>query len=327
MLNADTPRIAVICGGVGAARYLRGLIEVVEPSQISAIVNVADDMVLHGLHISPDIDTVTYTVSDRIDPERGWGVRNETWNAMEAISQIDPGADWFSLGDRDLGLHLYRTGRLADGATLTEVSAHIAHVFGLEFAVLPVSNHRVSTMLTVAGPDGPTEISFQEYFVGRAHDVDISSVRFDGAAAARATPEVLHALSSADRIVIAPSNPFVSIDPVLAVPGIRSAIADANAPVIGVSPIVGGSALKGPAARMLAELGHRVDAVGVAGHHRDILDAMVIDDVDAGLASDVATLGITPVVTDTIMARPGRAAALAAVTVNTSVRRRRRRGP
>ncbi len=306
-------RITVICGGVGAARFLRSLIRVVDPASITAIINVADDMVLHGLSISPDIDTVTYTLADAIDPDRGWGLREETWRAMEALRRYGDG-DWFSLGDQDLATHLHRTARLADGATLTEVTAEIATAWDIDVTLLPVSNDRISTHVTRA--DTNEELSFQEYFVGQQHGVPISSVRFDGIDAATISADADTAIRTADIVVVAPSNPIVSIGPVLAVPGVHDALAATNAPCVAISPIIGGEALKGPAANMLAELGHSPTAVGVAELWSDLVDVMLIDDADAALSQGVAATGVVPYVTDTIMASPERSARLATSTLS-----------
>jgi LPPG:FO 2-phospho-L-lactate transferase len=209
-------KIAVICGGVGAAKLLTGLVQVVPPEQLTAIVNVADDMVMHGLNISPDLDTVVYTVSGQVSTERGWGLEGESWQAMEMVGHYG-GPDWFSLGDRDLGTHLFRTGQLSNGKTLAEVTAEIASAWGLEFTILPVTNDPVRTMVNTVDEG---EISFQEYFVGRAHSVPVTSVRFDGAAAAAPAPGVIEAITEAERIIVAPSNPAVSIDPVLGARGL-----------------------------------------------------------------------------------------------------------
>ncbi len=309
---ADDLSITVVSGGVGAARFLRGLRHVVPAASVTAVVNVADDMTLHGLYICPDLDTVTYTLADEIDPDRGWGLRDETWNAMATISRFGDG-DWFSLGDRDLGTHLHRTQRLSEGASLTEVTAELGRGWGVEITLLPVTDDRVSTHVTLADDD--REIGFQEYFVGRRHDVAISGVRFDGVDAATATPEVVDALETADLVIVAPSNPIVSIAPVLAVPGVSETLASRVRPTVAVSPIVGGRALKGPAARMLSELGHEPSAVGVARILAGVADQLVIDDVDAELARPVAAAGVTPFVTNTIMADPTTAAALASATI------------
>jgi len=306
--TGQSPRITVICGGVGAARFLRALTSVVEPRTVTAIINVADDMVMHGLSISPDIDTVTYTLAEAIDPERGWGLRNETWRAMQALGRFGD-RNWFNLGDQDIATHLQRTGRMSEGATLTQVTQELAQSWGVEVTLLPVTNDRVSTWVT--GADTGDEISFQEYFVGKQHDLAVSHVRFDNIEASAATPEVLAALAATDLIVIAPSNPLVSIAPVLDVPGVREAIEEREVPCVAISPIIGGEALKGPAARMLYELGHEPTATGVARLWADLADILLIDDQDAERSRTIAALGVVPHVTDTIMAGPARSAALA----------------
>jgi LPPG:FO 2-phospho-L-lactate transferase len=311
-MSDRSPHVVVICGGVGAARYLRGLLTVVPASSVTAIVNVADDMVLHGLNISPDLDTIMYTLAGEIDPERGWGLRNETWAAMETLGRYGD-RNWFNLGDRDLGTHLHRTGRLSEGASLTEVTAELAAAWELGLALLPVSDDPIRTMVTTAS-DG-AEIGFQQYFVGQQHSVPISAVRFADIERARPTTQVLRALADADAIVVAPSNPIVSIAPVLDVPGVRQAIIDSPAKSVAVSPIIGGAALKGPAANMLTELGHEASAVGVAALLAPLIDTLVIDDADAGLAQSVADHGVIPWVTDTIMSGPERSARLAATTL------------
>ncbi len=290
--------VAVICGGVGAARLLRGLTAVVADEDLTAIVNVGDDMILHGLHISPDLDTIVYTVSGNVSTERGWGLEGETWQAMEMLGRYG-GADWFSLGDRDLGTHLYRTQRLAEGAGLSQVAAEIAGAWGLGFTVLPVTDDRLRTMVTTVDEG---EISFQEYFVGRRHDVAVTRVRFDGADRSVPAPGVLESLDEAGRIVIAPSNPAVSIDPALAVPGLGDLLRRRRESVVAVSPIVGGKALKGPADRLLRELGRDASVVGVAQWYREMVGTLVIDTVDADLAPAVEAEGVRAVVTETVMA-------------------------
>ncbi len=290
-------RVAVLCGGVGAAKLLKGLTAVVPDADLIAIVNVGDDMNLHGLHISPDLDTITYTLADAVSHERGWGLEGESWQAMEMVGRYG-GADWFGLGDRDLGTHLFRTQRLSEGADLATVTAEIVKAWGIEFQVLPVTNDRLRTHVTT---ELEGEITFQEYFVRLHHDVAVSAVRFEGAIASNPAPGVLQALELADRIVIAPSNPVVSIDPVLAVPGITEMLKRRRADVIAVSPIIGGKALKGPADRLLRELGRQSSVAGVAEWYRDLIGSLVIDTVDADLASAVDELGVTPIVTNTIM--------------------------
>ena len=299
---------------MGAARYLRGLLDVVDGPDVTAIVNTADDITLHGLHVSPDLDTCTYTLAGAINPETGWGLANETWQAMETVGRYG-GIDWFNLGDRDLGTHLYRTQRLSEGAELHTVTAEIVAAWDLTLSVLPVTNDRMETRVTVADEG---EVGFQEYFVRRKHDVAVTEVRFAGADDARPAPGVLEAIESADAVVIAPSNPLVSIGPLLAVPGIRDSLVAVRDRVVAVSPIVGGAALKGPADRMLVELGHEASVTGVARLYADFAAALVIDTVDADAADDIAAAGMTPVVTNTIMSDPAISAALARTTLATA---------
>jgi len=289
--------ITVLAGGVGAARLLRGMVRAVPADEVTAIVNTADDLVLHGLSISPDLDTVTYTLAEAVNPETGWGLVGETWQAMDALERLG-GPTWFRLGDRDLGTHLHRTGRLADGAGLTEVTAEITRAFDIDARLLPMTEDRVTTMVTLAAG---TEVGFQDYFVGLRHEVAISSVRFAGVEKARPAPGVLDAISSASTVVLAPSNPIVSIGPVVAVPGISDALAARRDDVVAVSPIVAGLALKGPAARMLRELGHEPTVVGVARLYCDLAATLVVDTADAELAGAVEAAGMTCLVAPTVM--------------------------
>jgi LPPG:FO 2-phospho-L-lactate transferase len=282
------------------------------PAEIAAVVNVGDDTELHGLHISPDLDTITYTVAGAIDPDRGWGLAGETWHAMEALGRYPRARTWFNLGDRDLATHLYRTDRLRAGATLTEVTAEIAAAWELGMRLLPVTDDRLQTRVTVADEG---EIGFQEYFVQRQHDVPVTAVRFDGADTARPTAGVMDALGSAARIVIAPSNPIVSIDPVLAVPGVRATVAGRRADVVAVSPIIAGAALKGPADRLLRELGHESSVVGIARLYAPLAATLVVDEADAASAGAVEAEGLRCVVAPTIMRGPDEAAALAEVVL------------
>jgi LPPG:FO 2-phospho-L-lactate transferase len=303
--------IAVLAGGVGAARFLSGLVRVVDPTEVVAIGNVGDDVVLHGLHVSPDLDTLTYTLAGAIDPERGWGLAGETWHAMEGLRRYG-GLTWFNLGDRDLATHLYRTQRRLEGAPLSDVTAEIAAAWGLRLRVLPVTDDRLRTMVTVVDEG---EIGFQEYFVRRAHAVEVTGMRIDGAADARPAPGVLEALAAADAVVVAPSNPLVSIGPVLAVPGVREAVVARRDRVVAVSPIVAGAALKGPADRMLRELGHDASVVGVARLYREVAATLVVDAADADRAAAVEAEGVRCVVAPTIMSTPDDAAALARVVL------------
>jgi LPPG:FO 2-phospho-L-lactate transferase len=314
----DMPRIAMLCGGVGAARLLAGLVRAVPPTGVTAIVNTADDMVLHGLAISPDLDTVVYTVAGAIDPDRGWGLRDETWQAMASLERYG-GATWFGLGDRDLGTHLYRTQRAAEGAALSTITTEIARAWGLELAVVPVTDDPVRTMITLAddeaGGGAGDEIAFQDYFVRRQHAVPVASVRFAGAAQATPAPHVLDAIAAADSVVVAPSNPIVSIGPVLAVPGVREAVTARRDSVVAISPLVGGRALKGPADRLLRELGHDDSVVGIARLYAPFAGTLVIDTADADHADAVRAAGLRCVVTDTIMRDPAAASALCEVAL------------
>jgi len=298
------------------------MVRAVPASDVTAIVNTADDVVLHGLHVSPDLDTVTYTLAEAGNPETGWGLAGETWQAMDALERLG-GHAWFRLGDRDLGTHLHRTGRLADGAGLASVTAEIAAAWGLELTLLPMTEDRVATMVTLARCDeareesseqtseqASREVGFQEYFVRLGHSVAVESVRFDGAQESLPGPGVLDALADADVVVIAPSNPIVSIGPLLAVPGIAEALRSRRADTVAVSPIVAGVALKGPADRLMRELGHEASVVGVARIYRDLAATLVVDAADAGLADAVETEGMACVVTDTIMSSPEVAADL-----------------
>ncbi len=320
-ISTITGVIAVLAGGVGAARFLRGLMQVVPTNEITAIVNTGDDTVLHGLHISPDLDTVTYTLAGAIDPERGWGLSDESWNAMTALnryatnrptnSQAAP--TWFNLGDKDLATHFYRTARLAEGASLSEISQEIAHAWGLDLRLMPMSNDRVRTMITLqenceAGKAG-SEISFQEYFVKHRHGVATSSVRFDGADVAR--PEGLDVLNDAQSVIIAPSNPLVSIAPIRALHHVDAALSARRDSVSAISPIVNGAALKGPADRLMIELGHEPSVVGVARLYSPICGTLIIDHADAHLATAVEDTGMRCIVTDTIMKTAQISAALA----------------
>lgn len=310
--------ISVLAGGVGAARFLRGLQRVVDPASITAIVNTGDDTVMHGLSVSPDVDTVTYTLADAIDPERGWGLRAETWRAMESLDRfaaVRPGGSragerWFNLGDTDLATHFYRTARLAEGATLAEVTDEIRRAFGVGVRVVPMTNDPVSTIVHLA--DGGV-VSFQEYFVKLRHDVAVSRIELRGIASARFVDESL--LTDAEAVVIAPSNPIVSIGPLRAVGGVDALLAARRESVVAVSPIVAGAALKGPADRMLTELGMEPSVVGVARLYAPVCGTLVIDEQDSHLRARVEECGVRCVVTDTIMSKPGVGEELARVVL------------
>lgn len=299
--------IAALAGGVGAARFLRGLLAVCDPADVTAIVNTGDDVVLHGLHISPDIDTVTYTLADAINPATGWGLVDETWTVMDALERYR-GITWFRLGDRDLATHLFRTQRLGEGATLSAVTREVAASWGLGLRILPMSDDRVETKLDV---EGEGELGFQDYFVRLRHEVTVKAVRYAGAAQAHPAPGVLETLKSASRVIVCPSNPILSIAPILAVPGVEAALAARRHDVVAVSPIVAGAALKGPADRLMAELGTEPTVAGVARLYSGVVGTLVVDDADAGLAAAVEAEGVRCVVTPTVMHGVADAAALA----------------
>lgn len=305
--------IVTLAGGVGAARFLKGLCLVRPPEDLTAVINTADDTVLHGLHISPDIDTVTYSLAGVDNPETGWGLIGETWKVMESLDFLG-GITWFQLGDKDLGTHLYRTNRLVDGDSLTTVTSEIASQFKIKTKLLPMTDDKVSTFVTLA--DSGEEISFQEYFVKLKHSVAISDIRFDGVEDSRPGPEVIESILNAEKIVIAPSNPLVSIGPILAVSEILSAVQSRRESAVAISPIVGGLALKGPADRLMRELGHESSVVGVARLYKDFAGTLVIDNADENHRKDVEALGMRCVVTDTVMSSPTISASLASTVLN-----------
>ncbi|HEY5111409.1 MAG TPA: 2-phospho-L-lactate transferase [Acidimicrobiales bacterium] len=303
--------ITVLSGGVGAARLLRALSNVVDPSDITAIVNVGDDLVLHGLTICPDLDTITYTLAGLNNDELGWGLRGETWRVMDELGPLG-GETWFRLGDRDLATHLYRSQRLSEGATKTDVTAELASRLGVGVRLLPVTNDVVATeFVTELG-----RLSFQEYFVRHHHDVVVSQIEIAGASSAQPTPEVLNALLEASRLIIAPSNPLISIDPILQIPGVREILLERRADVVAVSPLIGGAALKGPADRLLDELGHAVSTLGVVDFYEGLVGTWVIDDADASLGDQIRERGVRVEVTTTIMAESDNAQRLAKVVLS-----------
>lgn len=288
--------IVVLAGGVGAARFLEGLAAVADPARIAAIVNTGDDMVLHGLHISPDLDIVTCTLAGVIDTAQGWGIAGDTDECMQWLGRLGA-PTWFKLGDRDLALHIYRTARLRDGATLSQVADEIRQALGVQITMVPMSDEPAPThVLTDHG-----ELHFEEYFVRERCQPAVRGVRLHAAGPVQPAPRLLPLLASAEAIIIAPSNPVVSVGPILAVPGVRETIANTSAPVVAISPIVGGVAIKGPAVPLMRAVGMEPTALGVAAAYADLIDGIVIDTVDAALAPAIAQLGIRPLVTDTIM--------------------------
>ncbi|MDQ1519623.1 MAG: 2-phospho-L-lactate transferase [Actinomycetota bacterium] len=307
--------LVALAGGVGAARFLRGLVDVVAPSDVCAIVNTADDETFHGLAVSPDLDSVTYTLAGASNEAQGWGLEGETFATLDALARY-PVPTWFRLGDRDLATHLYRTQRLAAGAPLSLVTAEITHAWGIETQLVPMSDDRVATRITVRDADGSVrELAMQEWFVRERCEPPVVSVRFDGAERAAPAPGVLDALHNAETILICPSNPIISIGPILAVPGVRDVLVARRDRVVAVSPIVGGAPVKGPADRLMGPLGLDVSCVGVAKAYRDLAGSLVIDAVDRDRGAEVEALGVRAVVTDTIMRSPEVAAALARRTL------------
>ena len=295
MNGGQQNRVVALAGGVGGARMSEGLAGLPEVD-LTVVVNSADDFVLWGLNISPDLDTVMYTLAGVADPAQGWGIAGDTHHTLSGLGTY--GIDtWFSLGDRDFATHILRTMQLREGRTLTEVTGSLASALGVSTAILPMTDEPVATMIQSGG----AEIDFQEYFVAHRQADVVDGVRFAGIEEARPAPGVVDAIRDADVLVICPSNPVVSIGPILGIPGIRDAIATSTAIKAAVSPIIGGRALKGPADRMLASLGHEPSALGVARMYADLIDVFVIDEQDATLAGDIEALGLRTVVLQTIM--------------------------
>ncbi|HEX6700579.1 MAG TPA: 2-phospho-L-lactate transferase [Gaiellaceae bacterium] len=289
-------RICVLSGGVGGARFVRGLAEVCAPEDVTVVGNVGDDLEVLGLHVSPDLDSVLYALAGLADEERGWGRAGETWHALETVEHLR-GESWFRLGDRDLGLHLVRTQALAAGEPLSVVTAQLAASLGVETALLPATDDRLRTW--VETPSGSFE--FQEWFVARGHRDEVDAVRFEGAETARPAPGVLEAIATAELLLFAPSNPYVSIGPILAVHAIRHALERRSVPLVAVSPLIGGRSVKGPCDGMLRRLAGGTTPAHVASCYPGLLDALVIDEADAAGADALAGLGVRPVVTRTLM--------------------------
>jgi LPPG:FO 2-phospho-L-lactate transferase len=293
-------RVVVLAGGFGGARMAHGFALLGDAVELSVIVNTADDMDLHGLHISPDLDTVMYTLAGLANAETGWGVRDESWSAAEMLARYGA-PTWFRLGDRDLVTHILRTAALRAGESLTAVTARLVRSLEIDARLLPMTDDAVATKLRTA--DGWLE--FQDYFVRRRHDDEVLQVRFDGMADARPTAGACAAIGSAELIVIAPSNPFVSVAPILALKGVVEGMRDSGAPVVAVSPIIGGAALRGPAAAMLRTLAGEAGAAGVARHYASqqpgLISRFVLDEADAAEAEAVRVAGMTPLVARTVL--------------------------
>jgi LPPG:FO 2-phospho-L-lactate transferase len=302
--------ITVLAGGVGAARFLEGVVQVVAPEDVTVISNTGDDEDFFGLRVSPDIDIVIYTLAGAVDAEKGWGLRGETFHCLDALKRFGY-ETWFNLGDGDLATLGHRTMLLHEGKTLSEATASVVAAFGLRLTILPVSDDRIKTIVeTDAGT-----LAFQEYFVKRRTEDDVRAVRFDGGDSARPAPGVIEAIRTAGVVLIAPSNPVVSIGPPLAVDGVRAALRETSAPVVAVSPIIGGKTIKGPADRMMASLGMTPTAAGVAAAYADFLDVLIIDEEDRDLAPSVEEAGVRAVVAQTIMRGPAEKRALAEVAL------------
>ncbi|MCC6959401.1 MAG: 2-phospho-L-lactate transferase [Dehalococcoidia bacterium] len=296
----------VLAGGVGASRFLQGLCQFVDPANVTVISNTGDDVEMFGLHVSPDTDIVLYALAGAVNPETGWGLTGDTFAVVDQLQRFGY-ERWFNLGDKDLAMAIHRTRLLHDGVPMHEVTANLAKAWGLACTVLPMANEPVRTMIT--GPEG--ELAFQEYMVRLRTEVDVRSVRFAGVESAKPAPGVLDALSGADVVFLAPSNPVVSIGPILAVAGVRDALANTRATRVAISPIIAGQVVKGPAAKMMTTMGYEVSALGVAQIYDGLIDVFVIDEQDRALKPAVEALGLRCFVTDTMMTSAERKAELA----------------
>lgn len=298
MSTVQRRQVLALSGGVGGARLAWGLAQILPPEQLAIVANTGDDFEHLGLTICPDLDTLMYTLSGRADPAQGWGLAGETWQVHQALEALG-GPTWFQLGDGDLATHLYRSHRLAEGATLSEVTSELCARLGVAPRLLPMSDAPLRTMVdTAAG-----ELSFQQYFVGEQCQPAVTGFRFAAAPDARLQPQCAELLASGNlaAVIICPSNPFVSVAPMLALPGVPDALRNAGVPIVAVSPIIGGQAVKGPTAKIMAELGLEVSALGVARHYQGLIDGFVIDEVDAGASAAIAELGMAVTTAPTLM--------------------------
>lgn len=303
--------ITVLCGGVGGSRFVRALSLVVPQERITAVINTADDHVAHGLYVSPDPDIVTYALAGEVDEERGWGFHDETFRWNEHLARFGR-ETWFQIGDRDLATHLYRTQQLQTGATLSGCMHEIASAFGVTARLLPMSDDSVRTVVETDAGD----VDFQRYLIEQHAPDTVRGVRFEGADGATPAPGVLEAITNAEVVFIAPSNPIASIGAILSVPGIRSAVETTDAPVIAISPIVGGRSLQPPAAEMMRGLGHPVSAGGVAALYENLIDMLIIDATDEASAGEVTSRGIRVLVSNTIMGDEDASRTLAAIALD-----------
>ncbi|MGH9014119.1 MAG: 2-phospho-L-lactate transferase [Acidimicrobiia bacterium] len=309
--------ITALAGGVGAARFLRGLVQVVPPDEVTVVVNTGDDDRFHGLLVCPDLDSVTYTLAGAENPEAGWGLAGETFACMDALDRFGA-PTWFRLGDRDLATHLYRTERLRAGASLSQVTAELAAAWDVRARLLPMSDDPVTTRIDarLPGGEGVRELRMQEWFVRDRAEPPVVGVRFVGGDTAAPAPGVLEAINAADTVLVCPSNPVISIGPILAVPGVRDGLVRRRDRVVGVSPIIAGAPVKGPADRLMGPLGIEVSCVGVARAYRDFCATLVVDARDSGRVAELESLGVRAVVADTLMRDARVAAALARHTLD-----------
>jgi LPPG:FO 2-phospho-L-lactate transferase len=301
-------RLTALAGGIGAGKFLRGLLRILKPEDVTVIVNTGDDVQMHGLHVSPDLDSVTYWLAGVMDRERGWGRRAETFRTTEELGRFEPEQAWFNLGDLDLATHLYRTNLIGAGATLSEATALVARRFGVGPRILPMSDDPVVTRVSVMTDGEESDLHFQEYWVRRRARDEVKAIRYEGVETAVPGPGVLESIEAADLVVLCPSNPIASLRPILSVPGIGKAVALRRDAAVGISPIVGGAPLAGMADRLMPVAGYAVSALGAAECYRGLLAGWVVDHADRQLASRIEhELGVRVAVTDTVMANDAKA--------------------
>jgi LPPG:FO 2-phospho-L-lactate transferase len=304
--------VVALAGGVGAAKLLRGLVRIIPPQDLVIVGNTGDDVELHGLHMSPDLDILMYTLAGIVDEEKGWGVSGDTFNCLNMLGKLGL-ETWFKLGDRDLATHIARTKMLKDGVTLSQATAHLCKMLGVNVKLLPMTDDSVQTKVV----SGPLRLDFQEYFVKRGTKDEVTNVFFEGAEKAKPAPGVLEAIRGADRVVVCPSNPVLSLSPMLSISGIRKELTKTGAYVVGVSPVVGGKAIKGPTDRILAGMGLEASACGVAKFYEDFLDHFIIDEVDERDKARIEGLGVKVTVADTVMKNLGDSVRLAKIVMET----------